>query len=193
MKAIILAAGYGKRLNIGFPKCLIQVNGKSLLDKLVCDLRDIGIDDISVVVGYQYNKIKNQLVKQYLNEDWSSTDEFYSLLCAKKELNDDVIVLFSDIVIHKEILERVKNINNDIAVMCDDYGFCGVVKFSKKVCNDIKQLKDNKNKCLKKSIGFLSMAMGYKVKRVEIDGTKCYNIDTKSDLEKVRNIFNVVL
>ncbi|MEK6959947.1 MAG: nucleotidyltransferase family protein [Nanoarchaeota archaeon] len=61
MKAVILAAGIGKRLQPithEYPKAMVTVKGKPILQKIIEDLKDCGITDIIVVVGYLKERIE---------------------------------------------------------------------------------------------------------------------------------------
>ncbi|SVE55356.1 uncharacterized protein METZ01_LOCUS508210 [marine metagenome] len=55
MRVIVLAAGQGKRLgtlNNGYPKCLLKINGETLIERLLNQFSLLKIDDITIVVGY---------------------------------------------------------------------------------------------------------------------------------------------
>ena len=61
-KVLILAAGKGSRLyplTIDKPKCLVHLFGKSLLQRQVDAITQCGIENLHIVTGYQYQKIKN--------------------------------------------------------------------------------------------------------------------------------------
>lgn len=113
MKAIILAAGgvraikHGKRTRYLFPpnskpKCLFRVDGKVILNTLVQALRGGGISNIRIVVGYRAKDIekfnrRNQLgLEVVYNEDWN-TDAVKSILVGINGVQDDVLILFSDL------------------------------------------------------------------------------------------------
>ena len=71
MKAIILAAGEGKRLRPlteDVPKCMVTLFGKSLLERQIEIFRQCGIDDISIVTGYCHDKITFPNVQYFRNE-----------------------------------------------------------------------------------------------------------------------------
>ena len=56
MKAVILAAGVGRRLQAltqNLPKCLIPIGGKTLLSRYLNNLEQVGISQVSIVVGYK--------------------------------------------------------------------------------------------------------------------------------------------
>lgn len=62
MKAVILAAGIGKRLQpitFEYPKAMVRVKGKPILEKLVKDLVSCGVKEIIVVVGYMHEQIES--------------------------------------------------------------------------------------------------------------------------------------
>ena len=61
MKAIILAAGVGKRLSASYatsPKCLIEIGGQTLLHRYLMSLRSVGIHCFDMVVGYKQEMIR---------------------------------------------------------------------------------------------------------------------------------------
>ena len=57
MKALILAAGVGKRLKANVPKILLKVGNKSLLERHYENLLNLGIKNIGIVIGYKCIKI----------------------------------------------------------------------------------------------------------------------------------------
>ena len=61
MNAIILAAGMGKRmgnLTKNKPKCFLEINGVPLIERLIKQLRNFGVKDISIVTGYKSRQFK---------------------------------------------------------------------------------------------------------------------------------------
>jgi len=68
MKAMIIAAGIGRRLSDyskGKPKTLIEVSGKPILDYILSSLVKEEIKDVLIVTGYNSRKIKNFVNKKY--------------------------------------------------------------------------------------------------------------------------------
>lgn len=125
MKAIILAAGMGTRLGKytqNLPKCMLNFKGKTLIQREIDLLRDCGIMDITVVKGYMAEKIEISGVKCYVNEDFANTNMVETLFAAEKEMNGEILVLYSDIIFEKSVLEKVMNNQVDIGVTVDvDY------------------------------------------------------------------------
>ena len=81
MKAIILAAGQGTRLRPltdDKPKCMVEFQGKPIIDHIIENFILCGIDDIVVVNGYKGNileqHLENQNIKFIQNEKYDSTN-----------------------------------------------------------------------------------------------------------------------
>src|SRR3989338_8501899 len=125
MKAIILAAGMGTRLGKytkDLPKGMLNFNGKSLIERQVETLRSCGISDIVIVKGYMPDKIKIKGIKYYENKDFSNTNMVETLFAAEKEMDDDLLVCYSDIIYQKSVLNEVIDSGADIGVTVDtDY------------------------------------------------------------------------
>lgn len=121
-KAIIIAAGLGSRLGDltkEIPKCMLKLNGKSLLKRQLDAYSINGIKDISVIRGYLKEKINLEGIKYYENTDYQNNNILNSLFFAEKELNGNVIVSYSDIVFSPKIVERLLESNADISIVVD--------------------------------------------------------------------------
>ncbi|WP_434296953.1 methyltransferase domain-containing protein [Clostridium sporogenes] len=119
MKAIILNAGKTTKLaNIlnNKPKCLLEIENNTLLEIQINTLHNCGIDDISVVRGYGKDQINIPGIKYYDNAKYENTNVLYSLFCAKEELNDDVIILYGDILFDEDTINRILDSKHDIAI-----------------------------------------------------------------------------
>ena len=122
MRSIILAAGEGKRMSSltkNRPKCLVELFGKSLLERQVATIRSCGISDIVVVTGYKSEVIKIPELKYIKNQDYDKTNMVETLFCAKNELKDSVIVSYGDIIYGKNILQKLMDSTSDISVIVD--------------------------------------------------------------------------
>ena len=111
MKAIIMAAGIGSRLvNISGnrPKCLIEMDGISLISRSVSLLASRGITDISVITGYKCELVRQELQNRvnYLhNPYFEVTNSIASLWLAKDLLHDDVILMNADLYYEASVLD----------------------------------------------------------------------------------------
>lgn len=123
MKAIILAAGRGRRmggLTDFSPKCLSEIHGRALLDIQIEALTKAGIDEIGIVTGYKRELLSNRNLVEFVNTRWESTNMLTSLSCAAKWLTSDTcIVSYSDIFYDYHAIESLMSINSDLAVSFD--------------------------------------------------------------------------
>lgn len=97
--AIILAAGYGMRMvpiNFKLPKAFIKIKGKRLIERLIEQLKSVGINEIIVVVGYQKEMFEYLTAKYGCilinNEDYSVKNNLHSLYLARNFLSNTYIV-----------------------------------------------------------------------------------------------------
>ena len=122
MKAIILAAGEGKRLRPltnNTPKCLVNLFGKSLLQQQIETFRSCKIDDISVVTGHLNQMINFENITYFQNPNFKTTNMVETLFCAKEKLTNSVIVSYGDIIFEKNVLQKLIDSNDDISVVID--------------------------------------------------------------------------
>jgi len=122
IKAIIAAAGHDKRiepLNEDIPKCLLDVKGKTILERQIENIRSCGINDIIIIKGYKQELIDIPDVKYYINPDFENNGIVTSLFFAEKEMNTDFIFLYSDIIFDKRLLEKLLKNNADVCLVAD--------------------------------------------------------------------------
>ncbi len=130
MKAIILAAGVGKRLwslTQHRPKPLIEVGGRTLLARSVEALAGMGIKQAVLVVGYRREMIQAAVgsgacgveVRYLVNEAYHR-GSISSLWEARSEFNQDVVIMDADVLFHREILRRLINSPHRTALCLDE-------------------------------------------------------------------------
>lgn len=122
-KAIILAAGMGKRmesLTQDKPKCLLPLNGEPLINIQIDCLRANGIKDICVVKGYQADKLNIPDVQYFMNSDYENNNILESLFYAQEEIHGDVIILYCDILFEASVVEKLLRSMEDIAIVVDE-------------------------------------------------------------------------
>jgi choline kinase len=121
-KCVILAAGMSTRLRPltdTMPKCLLKVGGKTLLERTIENVLEVGINEIAIVVGYRAEMIRDFFKKQFpqkrirfiLNPNYAKTNNAYSLLLARRFLENkdgkvdhSLLLLDSDIVFSSKLL-----------------------------------------------------------------------------------------
>lgn len=122
MRLIILAAGRGTRLyplTKDKPKCLVEMNGKPLLQYQIDAAKQCGIDDIVIVTGEYEHAFDNYPVRTVNNPRYFETNMVYSLDCASAFLDGDVILSYGDIIFTPEVLKACMNATSDRAVVVD--------------------------------------------------------------------------
>jgi choline kinase len=123
MRAVILAAGRGSRLNGGSadaPKCLAQLGGMSLVERQVGVLRRAGFDDIVVVVGCQAQQVREACGKglTYIeNPRYEETNSLYSLWLARPLLFRGFVVLNCDVLFHPDLLGDLLSSRHEDALL----------------------------------------------------------------------------
>ena len=97
--AIILAAGFGMRMvpvNLTAPKALIEVNGEKLIERLISQLHSVGVDDITVVVGFMKEQFEYLIdefgVDLVVNKDYASKNNLHSLNLVADKIHNTYIV-----------------------------------------------------------------------------------------------------
>ena len=121
-KVILLVAGEGKRLRpytLDRPKCMVEIDGKSLIDRQLSVLKAEGLNDIVMIGGYKADMLKKYGTKLKINQRYFETNMVWTLFCAEDELDGDVIVSYGDIVYSGEILKALLESKADIAVTID--------------------------------------------------------------------------
>lgn len=120
MKVIILSAGQGKRLlpmTATLPKCLLTVQGKTIIEWQIDELHKCGIEEITVVVGYNADKVEELLRQRYgtkkiktrYNADYATTDNLISCWMVRDEMTEDFILLNGDTLFEAPIVKSLLN------------------------------------------------------------------------------------
>lgn len=119
MQAIILAAGMGKRLKeltSNATKCMVKVNGVTMIERMLSQLEKLELNRIVVVVGYEGKKLMDYIdtlgIKTPIvyvdNQIYYKTNNIYSLFMAKDYLvEDDTLLLESDLIFEDAVLRRL--------------------------------------------------------------------------------------
>ena len=97
--AVILAAGYGMRMvpiNTEEPKGLLEVKGKTLIERLISQLHEVGVQNIKVVVGFMKEHyeflIDKYNVKLVVNSHYKDWNNIYSLFLVKDDISDTYVL-----------------------------------------------------------------------------------------------------
>lgn len=99
MNAIILAAGFGMRMvpiNLETPKALLEINGEALIERTIKQLREVGIKNIYVVVGFLKDRFE-YLIDEYgveliVNEEYATKNNLHSLALVSDKISNTYII-----------------------------------------------------------------------------------------------------
>jgi len=121
-KAVILAAGRDPDTPLAAddaPRVMLDVKGKTILERQVEALQAAGIRDVTVVRGYRKEQVRVAGARLVDNDRFGETGELYSLLRAGDALAGPFVVLYGDIVFEQSVLERLLRTTADVAVVVD--------------------------------------------------------------------------
>ncbi len=131
MKAILLAAGIGSRirpLTDDKPKCLLEVNGRTILQNMLENVIAVGMTEVIVITGYLEEQIKAYITEHFptlnvtyiRNEKYLDTNTGYSLMLTKDAVNGDSFIKFdADVIFEKEILQKLVDSDYETALCLD--------------------------------------------------------------------------
>lgn len=116
--ALLLAAGTGTRLQpltTAAPKCLTEINGISILERLVSNLRKQGFKRLIVVIGHLGDQIQQALqlyagdmqIDYVVNPVYRTTNNLYSLWLAREQINEPFLLVESDLIFETSLLDHM--------------------------------------------------------------------------------------
>lgn len=117
MQAIVLAAGRGSRLKemtTAAPKCMVRVDGQSILHRALEALRAVGVCQVTIVTGYLAGHLRahaaefdDQLQIDFVhNPDWESTNNITSLWRIGSQIPSETLLIESDLVFSGSLLSK---------------------------------------------------------------------------------------
>ena len=133
MQAIILAAGMGRRLKEltkNNAKCMVKVNGVTLIDRMLHQIEELGLARIVIVIGYKGEDLKKYIetlgiatpISYIVNPIYDKTNNIYSLSLAERELTEDDTLLFeSDLIFDSSILRDIVDDPRETLALVDKY------------------------------------------------------------------------
>ena len=118
MKAVILSAGQGRRLlplTADRPKCILPIQGRSLIEWQIDELAKCGIDEVTVVLGYRADKVERILGKRYgshrvrtiYNAAYAVSDNLVSCWAAHDEMDADFVLLNGDTLFEADVVKSL--------------------------------------------------------------------------------------
>lgn len=129
MRALILAAGKGTRIMrylSGKPKCTVDIGGISLIENTVQKLKRAGIDNIGMIVGYNYKEIVDELkdydIQFFYNPFFDVTNSIASAWFARDfiKCDEDIIIMNGDVFLEDRLLEFIINSKGNTTIFSDE-------------------------------------------------------------------------
>lgn len=101
------------------PKCLIDICGKTILERQMEALKANNINDFVLVKGYQQEKIKYPDLKYFINDNYQNNNILNSLFYAEEAMDDEFITSYSDILYNKSVVKQLLVTPGDISLVVD--------------------------------------------------------------------------
>lgn len=154
MQAVILAAGMGKRLKKltkNNTKCMVEVNGVTLIERALRILDRKCLSRIVIVVGYEGHKLMDYIaslgintpIRYIYNQVYDKTNNIYSLALAKDYLmSEDTLLLESDLIFDEEVIDIALQDERETIALVDKFeswmdGTCMVLNDDDCICDFI--------------------------------------------------------
>ncbi len=122
MRAIIVAAGMGRRLapfTDDRPKCLVEINGRSILQRQLDAYRACGVTDFVIVRGYRKESISIPGARYFDNDEYRQNNILCSLFYAESVMDDEFLFSYSDIVFQPKAVQAALDTKGDYALVID--------------------------------------------------------------------------
>lgn len=101
------------------PKCLTEVNGKTILDRCIQAFRAAGIQDICAVRGYRGEMLEGRGLRLFDNPDYKNNNILLSLFYAREVMDGPFLSTYSDIVFHPQVVVDLLEAPGDIVLVVD--------------------------------------------------------------------------
>lgn len=122
VKAIIIAAGMSSRLaelTDDKPKCMLEIRGKTILQRQIETFNQCGIDEIIVIRGYKKEVINYTGVKYIYNQNYRRNNILESLMYAENDMDGEFVASYSDILFKAGVVRRLLESKADISIVTD--------------------------------------------------------------------------
>lgn len=102
------------------PVAMLDISGRSILQRAVENLNNIGLQNIAVVAGYQGDKIFSEGIEKIENLNYQNSGVMGSIMTAENYLGERNLIIYSDILFDKDIVEKLLKSNGDIVLAIDN-------------------------------------------------------------------------
>lgn len=175
MRAVLLAAGVGKRLKPltdTIPKSLISIGERTVLERMLDSLIRFGIKDICIVVGHLKEKIIRTIGTSrgsaeigYIINPQYEKGSILSVWAARDYFNTDILLMDSDVIFEDAILERLIRSKNENCFLLDkNFNDTGeemkLAALSKKVVQIARRITEKHDE-IGEGVGFFKLSGNY--------------------------------
>jgi choline kinase len=186
MQLIILAAGKGSRLPEKYryrPKCLVKINNREIINYNLNFFKKF--NKKLIITGYKSTQLKSFIkrnkFKEIYNKNFATTNMVYSMFLAKKFINDDIVVVYGDVIFSENIFKLLKKRQNIIPANINWYkNWIGRM-------GKVNTLKDAENFELKKN---KLLEIGKKLKKNNLPELQFMGI-AKITLKNFKNLYSL--
>jgi phosphoenolpyruvate phosphomutase len=125
IKAIIPVAGEPKDHHLresilkDTPTCMLDINGKTILQRHIDNLHALKITDVNIITGYCRDKINIDGVKKFENPEYQTTRELTSIMMAEQDMNEKTMIMFGDTIYERKIIEQLTQQEGDVTIVVD--------------------------------------------------------------------------
>jgi CDP-L-myo-inositol myo-inositolphosphotransferase len=150
LKALILAAGDGTRIKSVVPKILLPLCGVPLIQRTILTLKDAGITDIIIIVGFKEDVVKNYLgdgSKYGVNISYATNGEYErengtSILKAEKMVDEKFLLVMGDHIFTSKVIKGILKVKGDLVIATDSNPKYIDVGEATKILTDADEIKD---------------------------------------------------
>ena len=134
MQALILAAGFGRRmqpLTNSRHKTLLPISGGTIIDRILAGLEARAISPVTIVTGYRADELQAHVAEHFgsldiryvHNSDFETTNNIHSMALAfeQMDLSEDVVLIESDLIFEPRVLDRLLNSPHENVALLDRY------------------------------------------------------------------------
>lgn len=158
MHVIIIAAGSATRLGEHtkkLPKGMLDINGKTILERQICLFKENGINDIIVITGPSKEKFKLENVFYVDDLHYEEHDVLGSLMAARNVMDNELLISYSDILFDNLVLQKILSSKADIGIAVDlnwEKAYVGRTEHPKSEADNV-LINEEKILKIKKNIG----------------------------------------
>jgi len=102
------------------PLAMLDINGKSLLQRNIETLNKSKLYDISVIKGYKKDAFDVEGITYFDNQKYKSEHILSSIMCAEEKMDCKTLIMYSDILFENWLVERSKSQNSDFVIVVDN-------------------------------------------------------------------------